>query len=422
MNNITLNGHNFEELLQNLMILMRESNLEYISYILEKIDDNLAATRNIDNLIIIKKVPRTILTSIGKITFKRRYYLDINSNKHLYLLDYKLKIPKYSRISSELKKKILLSLDHLSFEQAGIDNLPDGYSISPVTVFNILRNTDLSFVNPKLNVSPHKTIHVQLDEKYLHIRNKQKHSENKRLYTATIFDDIKKIKNRNTLCNRMILSSLYIDDLFSQINNCLKQSYSVNLDTHIYLSGDLATYIQNAPERITCCSSVYVPDKFHVKKDFKTIFGVYLSKTDIFSPTFTSDYLGYLNNPNINQKNPDVIKLKHLLRYNSSSLKNWYNYDYLGCSQECMNSHYFASRLDKKPNSFTTKSLNKLCTIINAKHNNLPLIIHLNEKYYNQPSITLSHDWLFKENRRYIDFNYFNNHLLRNTLRNLSGL
>ncbi len=189
MNNITLNGHNFEELLQKLIILTRESNLKYISYILEKIDDNLAATRNTDDLIIIKKVPRTILTSIGKITFKRRYYLTVNSNKHLYLLDYKLNIPKYSRLSSELKKKILLSLDHLSFEQAGIDNLPDGYSVSSVTVFNILHNTDLSFVNPKLNVSPHNTIHVQIDEKYLHIRNKQKQSQNKRLYTATIFDE-----------------------------------------------------------------------------------------------------------------------------------------------------------------------------------------------------------------------------------------
>ena len=202
----------------------------------------------------------------------------------------------------------------------------------------------------------------------------------------------------------------------------MKQSYSVNLDTHIYLSGDLATYIQNAPERITCCSSTYVPDKFHVKKSFKSLFGICLTQYDIFSPTFSSDYLSHLNNHNINQKDLDVINLKYLLRYKPDSLKNWYNHDYLGCSQECMNSHYFASRLDKKPNTFTNKSLDKLCTIINAKHNNLSLNINLNEKYYNQSSITLSPDWLFEENHRYIDFNNFNNHLLRNTLRNLSGL
>ncbi|MCH5172351.1 MAG: hypothetical protein J1F31_05955 [Erysipelotrichales bacterium] len=98
----------------------------------------------------------------------------------------------------------------------------------------------------------------------------------------TIFDDIKRIKNRNILSNRMILSSLYLDDLFSQINNCLKQSYSVNLDTNIYLSGDLATYIQNAHERITCCNTTYVPDKSHVKRSFKSLFGICLSKTDVF--------------------------------------------------------------------------------------------------------------------------------------------
>ena len=421
MNNITLNGHNFEELLQKLITYTQESSLEYISYILEKIDDTLAANRNIDNLIIIKKVPRTILTSIGKITFTRRYYLDIKSNKHLYLLDYKFKIPKYSRISSELKKKILLSLDHLSFEQAGKDNLPTGHSISSTTVFNILRKTELSFVSPKLNVS-NKTIHVQIDEKYLHMRNRQKHSESKRLYTATIFDDIKKIKNRNTLYNRMILSSRNLVDLFSKINTCLKQSYSVNFDTHIYISGDLATYIQNAPYSITCCKATYVPDKFHVKRSFKSILGIHLSKNDIFSPKFSQDYLSYLNNSSINQKDAEVIKLKHLLKYNSESLKNWYNFDYLGCSQECMNSHYFASRFDKKPNCFSTKSIDKISIIINAKHNNLPLQINLKEKYYSNPSIHLSPDWFYKENRRYIDFNNFSNHILRNTLRSLSGL
>ncbi|MCH5172350.1 MAG: hypothetical protein J1F31_05950 [Erysipelotrichales bacterium] len=86
-----------------------------------------------------------------------------------------------------------------------------------------------------------------------------------------------------------------------------------------------------------------------------------------------------------------------------------------------MNSHYFASRLDKKPNTFTTKTINKLSIIINTKHNNLSLEINLNEKYYDQPSITLSPDWSFKENRRYIDFEDYS-YILRNVLRGISGL
>ena len=64
-----------------------------------------------------------------------------------------------------------------------------------------------------------------------------------------------------------------------------------------------------------------------------------------------------------------------MLNNNPSSIKTWLNNDYLGCSQECMNSHYFADRLTKKPNTFTTKSLDKLCNILNAKHNGFDVVI-----------------------------------------------
>ena len=87
-----------------------------------ELPDDLFSKRK--DLIICKKVQRKILTSRGPVSFKRRYYLDSNSGKHLYLLDSILKIPKYTRISEELKKKIILSLDHLTLEQAGKDNLP----------------------------------------------------------------------------------------------------------------------------------------------------------------------------------------------------------------------------------------------------------------------------------------------------------
>ena len=62
----------------------------------------LAATRD-KSLEIVKIVPRTILTSKGLITFRRRYYYDTNNDTYLYLLDSILEIPKYSRLSKELK-------------------------------------------------------------------------------------------------------------------------------------------------------------------------------------------------------------------------------------------------------------------------------------------------------------------------------
>ena len=139
---------------------------------LEEFDLELVATRD-KRLEILKKEPRTILTSKGPITFKRRYYYDTNNDTYLYLLDNILEIPKYSRLSKELKIKILSSLNHLSYKDAGIDNLPKGNEISTAYVFNHLNKSTTNVEYISFNTA-NKTIHVQIDEKYIFMKSKRK--------------------------------------------------------------------------------------------------------------------------------------------------------------------------------------------------------------------------------------------------------
>lgn len=88
-----------------------------------------------------------------------------------------MKIPKYTRVSEELKKKIILSLDHLTLEQAGKDNLPEGYSLSAVSVYNLLKKASIRSFYHSFPTSS-SAIHVQLDEKYIHMRNARKKQVN----------------------------------------------------------------------------------------------------------------------------------------------------------------------------------------------------------------------------------------------------
>lgn len=59
------------------------------------------------------------------------------------MLDSIIKTPKYSRLSEELKLKILNLLDHLSYADAGKANLPLSFAISPVSVYNILDKSSI---------------------------------------------------------------------------------------------------------------------------------------------------------------------------------------------------------------------------------------------------------------------------------------
>ena len=108
----------FETLTNKIIKDTRIIGIKQLENILQNLDDNLASKRDTARFIIKKKVPRTILTSIGKITFSRRYYYDCLENKYVYLLDSIIKIPRYSRISSELKLIFLNALATNSFKNA----------------------------------------------------------------------------------------------------------------------------------------------------------------------------------------------------------------------------------------------------------------------------------------------------------------
>lgn len=300
---------NFNTILKNSIETFNKYVCSLISRMLEEYDLELAATRR-KSLLIIKKVQRSILTSCGLITFKRRYYYDEENERYLYLLDSILKIPKYSRLSEELKLRIINSLDHLSYSDAGKDNLPNGFEISAVTVFNILNKASIEVEHkPFKNTS--KKIHVQIDEKYISMKSKRHKTSNRRIYTATIFTDIDKTNpKRHCLINRLIISSRSLPKFFSRINNTLKSMYSVSYDDSIYISGDLASYIQNSPDKIIVCNSKYVADKFHVQKLARKIIGTklefpvlsrfndfisaYLEEISLFPNKKDVDYITYL--------------------------------------------------------------------------------------------------------------------------------
>ncbi|MDY2575130.1 MAG: UPF0236 family protein [Bacilli bacterium] len=284
-----------------------------ISKILEEFDLELAATRD-KRLEILKKEPRTILTSKGPITFKRRYYYDTNNDTYLYLLDNILEIPKYSRLSKELKIKILSSLNHLSYKDAGIDNLPKGNEISTVYVFNHLNKSTTNVEYISFNTA-NKTIHVQIDEKYISMKSKRKKHQIEDYIQLVYLLILINQRKKHILVNRTIISARSLNKLFQRINATLVKLYCVEINDKIYISGDLAPYIQNSPERITVCNAIYVPDKFHVQRLAKKYIG---QKIEIFNiskfDSHIEAYIDTLDNYPYDKNDNDYHTLLNLIK------------------------------------------------------------------------------------------------------------
>lgn len=161
----------------------------------------------------IRITPRSILTSKGYITFKRRYYFDERNGKYLYLLDSKFKINKYKKISDELVLKIMDQINENSYRKIG-ETLVNNHVVSKSTIYRVVKNAQIYLDESKITLQKFTgKVHLQIDEKYLRIRG---FANKIPLYTCCMFTDKINVgtasKPRNKLVNKIIYGSFDMND------------------------------------------------------------------------------------------------------------------------------------------------------------------------------------------------------------------
>ena len=380
MSIIATNVSSFEEIVSRHIKNVKEYGLKDLSNWLERLDAKLYTNRP-KHLKIIKIQNRTVLTTIGLLSFKRRYYYDEINDQYLYLLDSFFKIPKRVKILDEVKYQIIEAACEMSYEKAGRYGSDKDYPISKSTVCRTIKSLKFE-VDDNLYLKKNNAIvHLQIDEKFLHILGSK---NKKKLYTATIFQGKSEIgrKGKMRLLNRRILSSNKLNKLFSKINYYLDKQYKLTIDDEIYVSGDLATYIQKSPEKILICKAVYVPDKFHIKSPILKELAIRAKDNELNDKKYMNDLIELIEKDDELNKNDSLIKIVKLYKKNSEVFKPYQSINYLGCSQECMNSHYFSPRFDKVGNKFKEKTITTLTAILESKLNNENIRISLKEKKY----------------------------------------
>ena len=164
-----------------------QNGLDQIAKALLKLDDLLAVKlKETGNFIIVKKQSRTIYTTNGAVTFKRRYYYDKLNKTYIYPLDMIINLAKYKRVTDELAIKVLEKVSDLTYTQVG-QNFHSTFVLSKSTIHRIIKNTNVEKIESKSLIENSDKIHLQIDEKHVGIRGKKYKT---RLYTATIFKRI----------------------------------------------------------------------------------------------------------------------------------------------------------------------------------------------------------------------------------------
>ena len=250
-----------------------------------------------------------------------------------------------------------------TYRYAGANAVP-GQILSKSTVCRIIRDTAVT--SSKAKIDPGKgVVHVQIDEKYISMVGKKNKT---RYITATIYAGKKMASGKNALTNRTLISGVKIADVAAKINAALSEAYGLSSGSSVYLSGDLAGYIQNFPERLMC-KATYVPDKWHVCR-FLSSKGSPVKADEVLKKLQSIDEAG-----DITGLSKDAAKVYRLWKRSPKIFDPWGKDDYLGCCQEAMNSHYYAPRFGKYANRFKETTVAMLSMVREARENGWELKI-----------------------------------------------
>lgn len=314
---------------------------------------------------------RTIVNTIGTITFKRRQYKSKHDNSYYYFIDDIMNLKPHKRLSWGLITQVLKQVTTDSYQR-----IADDLNISKGSVYNIIKS-----LRNEIIVSPLKEkkkvdfLYVQADECYVKLQKKYagRKTNTIMLEQITVHEGIERVcKGRNKLKARKMYSKAYsesLEEFCYRVNEDLLAMYDYK---NIYLYGDGANWIKGAADSL---GAVYITDLFHTMQavnrltrddEWRNQLTQAIIKNNKFVfETFKETVLD-LNNPSDFR----LKSFKYLINNWENIQKNFNKEKSVGCSQEGINSHYYASRLTTRPKGFHEGSARLIAQLINIKENN----------------------------------------------------
>lgn len=333
----------------------------------------------------LEKDDRKIITIFGEINFKRRYYLDKETEKRIYLLDEYFKIAPKERLLENVETRLIEEAIETNYEKAG-KSAAYKTEISKQTVMNKISELNINLSERKvLNKKAVDNIYIIADEDHVHLQKGG--IEEPRL--VVVYDSIIKDGKRTKLCNKKHFGGVYkgkIDDLWEEVLTYIENTYVLEKVKKIFILGDGANWIKTGLDWIP--NSINVLDKFHLMKAINGIVGkenkdnkqeiaeykrrIYRSFYELdFDKTKEIVYEILAEEMEENTRKRKEKLLKYILN-NKEGISNLYKYqkELHGCSAEGHISHLYSARLSSRPLGWKTINVDNVSRLRLVKADN----------------------------------------------------
>lgn len=338
---------------------------------LEELDFNFLNSDYRKQNYYVKQIrSRTVVNTIGTITFNRRQYQSKHDNSYYYFIDDILDLMPHKRLSWALITEVLKKVTTDSYQRVA-----DDLKISKGSVYNIIKSLrDKIIVSPLNEKKSIGILYVQADECYVKLQKKYagRKTNTIMLEQITVHEGLRNVcKGRNELVNRRLYTRAAAEsreEFYDRVNEDLLAMYDYK---DIYLYGDGANWIKSAADAL---GATYITDLFHTMQAVNRLttddaWRIELTKAILSNKKFIFEVF---KKQELLKNKPSKLRLnsyKYLMNHWNTIQLNFTKSKSIGCSQEGINSHYYASRLTSRPKGFHEASARVIAQLVNIKHN-----------------------------------------------------
>ena len=381
------------ELEHNISNSTNTLNLDILRNILEYLDlEYKNSKERKDKYYVQQTRERTLITSLGLITFNKTYYKSKNKingkyKYYSYLEDY-LGIDKWAKMSLSCEVNLINNALDNGMTWASVNTIPN-YSISRQTISTKIKNINFNYFENIVKKETPKILYIEADEVHANLQSRNKGTKNKIIPVILTHeghkeDFVRKKELKNT--HYIASSILKTDKLWEETYKYLDATYDLNKVDKIFLSSDGGTWITGYD--IAFPNVIFVLDKFHYRKALNYIF-----KKD---PITTNIADSYLRNKMINefkilvktqyQLYPDqkkmMIQKQNYLINHIDGIINQNHPDYkCPCSMEGHISNKYAKFITSRPHSYSKDGLENITQLLTMKANKIRLTEEIYYKF-----------------------------------------
>ena len=386
LSNILENNLFLHELEHNIFNSTNELNLDILKQILEYLDlEYKNSKKRKDKYYVQQTRERTLITSLGLLTFNKTYYKSkekINGKYkyYSYLEDY-LGIAKWAKMT--LAAEVILinnALDN-GYSWSANNSIPN-YITTRQTISSKIQSINYNYVENIPKKDTPEVIYIEADEVHANLQSRENGTKNRIVPVILTHEGHKEdfVKKKELKEQHYIASSiLKTDKLWNEAYKFLDTKYDLDKDPTIFISGDGGPWIKGYDEAFP--NAIYVLDPFHYfNKKLAYIFKkepLITSIADSYLRSKMIDEFKLLVNVQIEkypEQKKDMIKVQNFLIENIEGIINQKHPLYkCPCSMEGHISNKYAKFITSRPHSYSEDGLENIVQLLTMKANKIKL-------------------------------------------------